>query len=116
MGVRNARWWPGLFALLVLQFFTAWPVHAAEQGITIFSVTQQDLNGDGQPDLTIIDCAFATDHDRIYVVDQGGDMRASTDWREATDFSDDVWLYDIGARGSIQLIVVYRVEDGHDTA
>jgi hypothetical protein len=117
MGVRHARWWPGLFAtLLVLQLFSAWPAYAEEEGVTIFSVTQQDLNGDGRPDLTIIDCAFATDHDRIYVVDQGGDMRASTNWREATDFSDDVWLYDIGARGNVQLIVVYRVEDGHETA
>src|SRR5262245_26744913 len=107
MGVHNARWWPGLFAtLLVLQLCFAWPAYADEEGVTIFSVTQQDLNGDGRPDLTIIDCAFATAHDRIYVVDQGGDMRASTNWREATDFRNDVWLYDIGARGSVQLIVV----------
>jgi hypothetical protein len=105
-----------LAALLVSLLFSTRPVHADETGITIYGVSQQDLNGDGRPDLTLIDCAFATDHDVIHVVDQGGDMRAVTDWQQATDFNNDVWLYDIGADGTIQLIVVYRLEEGHATA
>lgn len=105
-----------LILLPILVLVPISPVMASEEGITVFSTSQSDLNGDGLPDLTTIDCAFATDHDLIYVIDQGGDMQASTNWQEATDFSNDIWLYDIGADGSIQLIVVYRVEDGHETA
>jgi hypothetical protein len=111
--------WVGLClfaALLVWQLCAARPAYADDGQGTIFSVTQQDVNGDGRPDLTIIDCAFATNHDRIYVVDQGSDMHAARNWQEATDFDDDIWLYDIGADGSIQLIVVYGKEDGHATA
>ena len=115
--ILSARRCCTLFEIILLFLsFSSQPVRANGQPLTIYSVTQQDLDGDGRPDLTIIDCAFVTDHDRIYVYDQGGDMRPSSDWREATDFDDDVWLYDIGAKGSAQLAVVYRVEDGHDTA
>ncbi len=113
----NSRWRLSLFAvLLVLSLFSARSVYAREADVTIFSITQQDLNGDDRPDLTTINCRFATDHDRLYIVDTGHNMRASTNWRDATDFTDDVWLYDINADGSIQLIVVYKIEEGHTTA
>ena len=49
-------------------------------------------------------------------LDGGGDMVASTDWRRATDFLSDTWLYDIGADGSVQLIVAYGTEVGRTVA
>jgi hypothetical protein len=111
------RRWLGFFVtMLVLLFYSVHPVSADENGVTIYNVTQQDLNSDGKPDVTVIDCAFATNRDRIYVYDQGNDMRSSTDWQESTDFSNDIWLYDIGRDGSIQLVVRYQMEENHDTA
>jgi len=110
------RWLGFLGVIFLLTFFSVRSVYADESGLTILDVTQQDLNNDGKPDLTIIDCAFATGHDRIYVYDQGNDMRSSADWQDATDFNNDVWLYDIDADGTIQLIVKYQDENGHATA
>jgi len=109
--------WICLPIVLLLTFLTpVHPVQAFEMGIPIYSLSQQDLDGNGRPDQTTIDCAFATRHDRIDVYDWRGDMQLSAYWRDATDFNNDVWLYDIGADGTIQLIVVYKNEQGHTTA
>ncbi len=105
-----------LAIILACLFIRKSPALAQSTEILVNKISQEDLNGDGKPELTIIDCAFATGHDLIYVVDQGSDMQTSVDWREATDFSNDIWLYDIGGDGSIQLIVVYKVGDGRETA
>lgn len=78
----------------------------------IFGVTQQDLNGDGTSDMTVIDCAFATEHDQVFVYDQNGDMQIGSDWEKVTDFQDDIWVFDLGADGTAQLIVVFNQENG----
>jgi hypothetical protein len=90
------------------------PASVGGQGT--LTLTQRDVNDNGRPDVAVIDCAFVTDHDRIIVLDQAGDMPFATDWEQATDFRDDIWLYDIGADDSVQLIVVYRLEEGVETA
>lgn len=91
------------------------PVRAADK-VSILSTSQTDVNGDGRPDVMTIDAAFITPHDRVVVFDGDHSMVRSDDWRRATDFHADTWLYDIGADGSVQLIVRYAVEDGHSVA
>lgn len=81
--------------------------------VTVFSVEQQDTDGDGAPDLTVIDCAFITDHDRIFVYDRAGDMVSASTWQEATDFDDDLWLFDANADEHIDLVIGFgRTAEG----
>lgn len=92
------------------------PAQARAQALQIFSLAQRDLDADGQPDETVIEAAFATARDRITVLDQRGDMIASDSWQSATDFYDDVWLYDIGADDDVELVVAYDGRQGYDSA
>lgn len=106
------RWLPvfWLIATVLLLCLPAAPIHATEPagGVQVFAVRQQDANNDGQPDITIIDCAFATERDQVRVYDRGGNMVASDDWHTATDFTDDVWVFDVGADGSAQLLITFQ--------
>src|SRR5688572_30797941 len=77
---------------------------AAEQ---ISSIQQEDVNQDGTPNLTILEGAFMTEHDRVLVFDGGGDMLTTDDWRQATDFLNDIWVFDANADGSAQLIIQF---------
>ena len=119
--MRSPKYLP-LLAVLVLGFLISTPNIAdaatAQPGepIQVFGIAQQDLNGDAQPDVTLIDCAFATAHDRVLVYDQNGDMPVGGQWEQVTDFQDDVWVFDAGADGSAQLIVDFNVEGGKYTA
>lgn len=92
------------------------PLLLHDVGANILAFSQQDANNDGQPDVTIIDAAFVTDHDRITVYDGDGDMRATERWWEATSFKNDTWDFDIGADGTSQLIIRFAVENGHSVA
>ena len=83
-----------------------------EAGMQVFALEQQDLNMDGQPDLTIIDCAFSSGRDLVSVYDQGMDMQWGTDWEEVTDFRNDVWVFDAGADGKAELIIVFNDAGG----
>lgn len=96
----------GLFGPLVLP---TEPVQAQE-GIPVFGVTQSDLDGDGRPDLTVVDCAFATSRDRILIVDRAGNMGTGSDILAVADFRDDVWIFDVGADGTAQLVLMFRRE------
>ncbi len=75
------------------------PAQASQGGVQIFEVIQEDLDRDGLLDRTIIRCAIVTPNDRVIVYDGGRNMRSSSDWRTATDFSDDMWIFDIGGAG-----------------
>ena len=76
-----------------------------QTGVRIDSIAQRDQDDDGNPDLTVIECSFATDDDRVLVFDGAGDMEWAEDWRKATDFENDVWIFDVGADGSAQLVI-----------
>jgi len=109
-----------LLSILVLGFLELMPTMAnagtssSGEPVQVFGVTQQDLNGDGTPDVTVIECAFATVHDRVLVYDQNGDMPAGSQWDLVTDFRDDLWIFDVGADGSAQLIVNFDVDVVND--
>lgn len=81
---------------------------AAPSGQAVQSLAQQDSDGDGKPDLTIIKTSFASSADEIRVYDGAGDMQASQDWRQATDFENDTWVFDRGGDGSAQLVLRFE--------
>ncbi len=82
----------------------------AQEGIPVFGVAQSDLNGDGQPDMTTVDCAFASARDRILIFDRAGNMGTGSDVMAVADFQDDVWIFDVGADGTAQLILMFSRE------
>ncbi len=76
----------------------------------MYGVSQSSADGSSRPNLTTIDAAFATQKDRVLVYDGGGDMAQSSNWREATDFINDTWLFDVEANGDAQLAIVFSKE------
>ena len=119
--MRFLRWF-SLLAVLVIGVLE--PIFAEadtimvehRESVRVFGLTQQDLNGDGASDVTTIDCVFATALDRVLVYDRNGDMQAGDRWEAATDFEDDLWIFDAGADGSAQLIIAFARESGNQTA
>ncbi len=98
-----------LLGLVGMPVLLTEPVHA-QTGIPVFGVTQSDLDGDGRPDLTVVDCAFASARDRILIVDRAGNMGIGSDVRTIADFRDDVWIFDVGADGTAQLVLAFARE------
>ncbi|MFC1936909.1 hypothetical protein ACFLYP_04520, partial [Chloroflexota bacterium] len=43
------------------------------------------------------------------VIDGGGDMQWGDTWQDGVDAVNDVWLFDIGSNGSVNLIIKYQV-------
>lgn len=78
--------------------------------------TQQDADGDGLPDITTLSTSFHTSSDQVIVVDGAQNMEWSDDVNLATDFTDDVWIFDVGADGTAQLIVKFAIEGPKHTA
>jgi len=102
--------WTTLALLLLLpQAFSpaALAQSPAPEGVVVDHLVQEDLDGDGSPDRTTIYCRFATESDAVQVYDGSGDMVSAADWRQAVDFDDDTWVYDVGADGDADLIVVF---------
>ena len=107
-----------LFGHLVALIFT--PEVLAQSptsdSVVVKGIEQHDLDGDGSPDQTIILCSFATEDDRVLVLDGAGDMTVSNDWQGTTDFDDDTWIFDVGTDGSAELIVVFSSDGGGHVA
>jgi hypothetical protein len=62
-----------------------------------------------QPAHSVITCPFAGNNDdHIIVYDRGGDMRDTGDWRTATDFENDLWVFDAGGDGKANLIIDFH--------
>lgn len=91
-------------------------VMAQADSLRVHSLEQHDLNGDSAANVTIIDTAFATERDRVLVIDRKGDMPWGIEWQEVTDFRDDVWVFDVGADGTAQLIVAFEIEGDQHVA
>lgn len=86
--------------------------------VLIYGIEQQDHNRDGAPDLTIIRCAIETPEDRVLVYDGAGNMRRANTWQEATDFTDDTWVFQIGgsSRAHTRLIIAFATEGRYSVA
>lgn len=107
----------GLFVVLIGMILACPLRAAADEGVLqVHGVTQQDLDGDDQPDLTIINCSFATNQDTVYVYDGAQDMIWSDDWTDTTDFGNDTWVFDVEANGDAQLIIVFSTSGNLATA
>ena len=92
---------------------------APNERVQIGELRQRDLDGDGRPDLTTIDCAIATPRDRVLVYDDSGQMRQANSWAEATNFTSDTWIFDIGSRGGesrASLVIAFRREGAETVA
>ena len=114
--IRRLGWlWASLGMLILLLALPG--SGASAQGRVVDPVlTQQDLDGDGAPDLTVLGCSFSTDVDQVLVYDRNGNMPWSDEWQTATDFEDDLWIFDAGSDGTAQLIIAFSFEDGRQTA
>ncbi len=121
--------WPGtggicrwLITALILglsvPFLSVGHVRAADapQQYSITSFEQSDTNGDGKPDKALIRCACYTKDDRIVVFDGAGDMRPSNAADQGTDMTNDLWLFDVGNRGSFQIAVQFKDANNQLTA
>lgn len=80
------------------------------------TLVQQDLNNDNIPDVTTIATSFASSNDRVTVYDTNGDMQWADDWQTATDFNDDIWLFDARANDTVELIIVFSEDNGQTIA
>ncbi|MBV9358701.1 MAG: hypothetical protein JO023_24600, partial [Chloroflexi bacterium] len=88
----------------------------APRPLQVFGIQQCDPQQTGHPTVTVIDCSFATDHDRVYVYDTGGQMPWATRWQDAVNFTSSVWLFDAGTTGNLSLVLVFQRAADHDVA
>jgi len=106
--------WLGALALACLFSLVcasrAWAQQEPSSGVVVYEVTQADLDGDGLPDRTDIRCDFVTGNDLVQVYDGARDMPPSADWQQATDFQNDVWVFDAGADGRAELIIAFTTD------
>lgn len=79
------------------------PVHA--QTPEPSDISQIDLDGDGQPDMTTFSIPIATPSDRVRVYDGAGNMKWGDNWQEITDFTDDTWIFEVPGDGRAQIVL-----------
>jgi len=111
----TGRYQAAVLLLLVVACMLC-PAPAAAQppspsdSFVVLGVRQEGLETNDRASLTIIDASFATEHDTVRVYDGGGDMRLSSDWQVATDFENDVWVFDVGSDGQANLIITFSTD------
>jgi len=122
---KHEKWRPvlAIWLLLAATLMVCAPPTAAQadeplSDVQILGINQQDRNRDGIPDLTTIRCTIETPEDRVLVYDGAGNMRSSDNWEEATDFTDDTWVFQVGGgeREHTRLIVAFSTEGGNALA
>jgi hypothetical protein len=80
------------------------------------AASRPDLGEPANPGIVIIDCDFATGHDRVVVYDRNPDPRAEGGSGAITNFVNAVWIFDAGADGSAQLIIRFVTDSGQVVA
>lgn len=114
--LAHTRWGTGLVlsAALALLLVQAAPLRAQETSaddtgaaapLEVLDLVQQDLDNDGQPDVTILAARYATELDRVAIYDGGSDMWRGERWQDVADFRNDTWLFDTGADNDADLII-----------
>ncbi len=90
---------------LLLVVLTSHAIVAQPPGGVV--LRQEDLNGDGKPDLAHLAVVLRGSGDIIRVYDRDGDMQMSTDWRQVADMDSDMWLFDVSNDGTAQLVIQF---------
>lgn len=110
----------GLLLLLLLMLLMGLPQLANSQelpaAVTVDAMRQEDLDGDGTLDLTVLEAVFAGQQGEVRVFGSPPPLRQGDDWRSVTDFVNDTWLFDVGGDGSAQLIIIFNEEANFITA
>lgn len=84
---------------------------ANAQGIPNCLQATADFWGDSTPDVLILECQIATSRDLVYIYDRDGDLLASDSRNHALDMHDDLWVFDIAADGTVNLIIDFHQEN-----
>lgn len=100
---------------IILITSLSWFIRADMEATRILPASEE-ANANEYPAFLTIECAFATEHDRVYVYAEGNDMAWRGDLTSTVDFEDDVWIFDRGADGSAQLIIRFSSENDKATA
>lgn len=100
---------------IILITSLSWLIRADMEATRILPA-REEANANEYPAFLIIECAFATEQDRVYVYAEGNDLAWRGDLTSTVDFDDDVWIFDRGADGSAQLIIRFSLEDEKATA
>lgn len=87
-----------------------------ETGLSVLSFEQEDLDGDGNPDMATLMASYMDRPYRVVVYDQGHDMKLSDDWRLGTDFVNDQWLFQTETGDQTKLIIRFSHDASGYTA
>lgn len=70
------------------------------------------IEANNKTSMAVIRCPYAgSPNDLILVYDRDGDMNVTDDWRTATDFDDDIWIFDAGGDGTANLIITFSKDN-----
>ncbi len=114
----NRRFSIGL-AIASLAFMLTLPiikVSASTENLDneVSSFTQQDVNSDNQPEVATMVGIYHESKYQITVYDQNQDMKWSEDWKNGTDFLDDIWIYQEQNSRLVKLIIRFsHTADGY---
>ncbi len=100
--------------VLALTLGTTFPSATHAQESEECTVSFQDLDQDGQPDMAVIQCPFSgSDGDAVRVYDRAGNMQVTERWETSVDFEDDVWVFDAAGDGTANLVIAFH-RDGDE--
>lgn len=101
---------PFIGTLLLCAAIIAPGVLTAESGLCS-AYSYEDVDGDGRPEVMILRCAFATEQDLIRIYDRNESLEPDLDWEKNLDFESDVWIFDVGADGTANLVIDFHRDD-----
>lgn len=108
--IRSSVVW---LVLAVIVAFGLTPASAQQldSGPTQFDFQQSDLDGDDVPDVAIFESELFSDRVRVSVYDQGGDGAWGADWRDTTDFVNDIWIFERADAPGARLVLRFTHAD-----
>ncbi|MBK9121842.1 MAG: hypothetical protein IPM16_01785 [Chloroflexi bacterium] len=108
--IRTRTVW---LVLTVMMVCSLSPVlaQANEAGPAQFDFQQNDLDGDGIPDVVTFESDLFSDRVRVSVYDQGNDSAWGSGWQDTTDFVNDIWIYEKANSPGPRLVLRFTHED-----